>query len=56
MPKPPSFAERNLSKMDQNRARELEKVSKELEETKELFIQTQKKMKAAIARRDTLEN
>lgn len=49
-------AEKNLEGMENNRAKELEKSLKELEETKEELAQVKTKYKAAIARRDTLEN
>ncbi len=51
-----SHAEKNLTKLDQNRAKDLEKALKELEEVKEELTQTKTKHKAAVARRDTLEN
>lgn len=51
-----SHAEKNLTKLEQNRAKDLEKAQKELEELKEELQQTRTKHKAAVARRDTLEN
>ena len=41
--------------MENNRAKELEKALKELDETKDELGQLKTKYKAAVARRDTLE-
>lgn len=49
-------AEKNLSKLENNRAKDLERALKELEETKEELAALKTKHKAAVARRDTLEN
>ena len=51
-----THAEKNLNKMEQNRAKELEKTLKELEETRDELNSLKTKYKAAVARRDTLEN
>lgn len=51
-----THAEKNLTKIDQNRTKELELLRKELEEVKEELSSVKTKYKAAIARRDTLEN
>lgn len=51
-----THAEKNLNKLEANRAKELERCLKELEETKEELGQLKTKYKAAVARRDTLEN
>jgi uncharacterized coiled-coil DUF342 family protein len=50
-----THAEKNLSKLENNRAKELEKCLKELEETREELNGLRTKYKAAVARRDTLE-
>lgn len=50
-----THAEKNLNKLENNRAKELERVVKELEETREELAQVKTKHKAAVARRDTLE-
>jgi chromosome segregation ATPase len=50
-----SHAEKNLTKLENNRAKDLEKATKELEETKDELSQLKTKYKAAVARRDTLE-
>ena len=50
-----TFAEKNLSKMDNNRARELEKCQMDLDEAQQEIAELKVKYKAAIARRDTLE-
>ena len=49
-------AEKNLSKLENNRAKDLEKALKELDETREELVSLKTKYKAAVARRDTLEN
>jgi ElaB/YqjD/DUF883 family membrane-anchored ribosome-binding protein len=51
-----THAEKNLTKLDTNKSKELELVKKELEETKEELKDVKNKYKAAVARRDTLEN
>ena len=51
-----THAEKNLSKLDQNRTKELETLKKEFEEKKEELASIKTKYKAAVARRDTLEN
>jgi len=51
-----SHAEKNLSKLDNNRTKELEMVRKEFEEVKDELNGVKNKYKAAVARRDTLEN
>ena len=51
-----THAEKNLTKLDQNRAKDLDKALKELEELREELTQIKTKHKAAVARRDTLEN
>lgn len=51
-----THAEKNLNKMDQNRTKELEQTKKELDEVKEELASLKTKYKAAVARRDTLEN
>ena len=51
-----THAEKNLTKLGENRAKDLEKAQKELEETKDELAQLKTKYKAAVARRDTLEN
>jgi flagellar motility protein MotE (MotC chaperone) len=51
-----SHAEKNLTKLEQNRAKDLEKALKELDESREELTQLKTKYKAAVARRDTLEN
>lgn len=50
-----THAEKNLSKLENNRAKDLERALKELEDTREELQQTKTKYKAAVARRDTLE-
>lgn len=50
-----THAEKNLTKLENNRAKELEKCQRELEETKEELGSIKTKYKAAVARRDTLE-
>jgi uncharacterized protein (DUF3084 family) len=50
-----THAEKNLTKLDNNRAKELERTTKELEDTKEELSSLKTKYKAAVARRDTLE-
>ena len=49
-------AEKNISKLENNRAKDLEKALKELDETREELASLKTKYKAAVARRDTLEN
>ena len=49
-------AEKNLNKMENNRAKDLEKALKDLEETSAELASLKTKYKAAVARRDTLEN
>lgn len=51
-----THAEKNLSKLDQNKAKELERVQKELDERNDELKELKTKYKAAVARRDTLEN
>jgi DNA repair exonuclease SbcCD ATPase subunit len=51
-----SHAEKNLNKLELNRAKDLEKALKELEELREELVSVKTKHKAAVARRDTLEN
>ncbi len=51
-----THAEKNLTKIDQNRTKEMELLRKELDETKDELNQVKTKFKAAVARRDTLEN
>lgn len=51
-----THAERVISKIDQNRTKENEILKKEIEEIKEELNNMKTKYKAAIARRDTLEN
>ena len=51
-----THAEKNLSKLDQNRTKELEQVKKELEEKIVDYHNLNTKYKAAVARRDTLED
>lgn len=50
-----THAEKNLSKLENNRAKDLEKALKELDDTKEELASIRTKYKAAVARRDTLE-
>lgn len=50
-----THAEKNLTKLENNRAKDLEKALKELDETREELGQLKTKHKAAVARRDTLE-
>lgn len=50
-----THAEKNLNKLENNRAKELERALKELEETREELASVKTKYKAAVARRDTLE-
>ncbi len=51
-----THAEKNLNKLENNRAKDLERALKDLEDTKEELAATKTKYKAAVARRDTLEN
>lgn len=51
-----THAERVISKIDQNRTKENEILKKEIEDIKEELNNMKTKYKAAIARRDTLEN
>jgi hypothetical protein len=51
-----THAEKNLTKLDQNRTKELEVVKKELEEKTAEYASLNTKYRAAVARRDTLEN
>ncbi|CDW71896.1 UNKNOWN [Stylonychia lemnae] len=51
-----THAEKNLTKLNNNRTNELEQLRKELEETKDELNNVKTKYKAAVARRDTLEN
>ena len=48
-------AEKNLSTLGNNRAKELETVKRELDEAREELASLKTKHKAAVARRDTLE-
>ena len=50
-----THAEKNLTKLENNRAKDLEKALKELDETRDELGQLKTKHKAAVARRDTLE-
>lgn len=50
-----THAEKNLSKLENNRAKDLEKALKELDDTREELGSIRTKYKAAVARRDTLE-
>ena len=51
-----THAEKNLTKLDSNKSKELEQLRKENEETREEVKELKTKYKAAVARRDTLEN
>ena len=51
-----THAEKNLTKLEGNKAKELESVKMQLDETKEELKEVKTKYKAAVARRDTLEN
>jgi len=51
-----THAEKNLNKLENNRAKDLERALKDLEDTREELAATKTKYKAAVARRDTLEN
>ncbi len=51
-----THAEKNLTKLDTNKTKELELLKKEMEETKEELKDLKTKYKAAVARRDTLES
>lgn len=50
-----THAEKNLSKLEQNKAKELERLLKEVEQKDEEISSLKSKYKAAVARRDTLE-
>lgn len=51
-----THAEKHISKIDQNRTKELDVLRRELDELKEELSNVKTKYKAAVARRDTLEN
>ena len=51
-----THAERNLTKMDGNRAKDLEATKAKLVVTQEELTQTKQKLSAANARKDVVEN
>jgi hypothetical protein len=51
-----THAEKNLTKLDTNKSKELEILRRDLDEAKEELKEVKNKYKAAVARRDTLEN
>ena len=51
-----THAERNLTKLEGNKAKELELTKKQLHETVEELYVTKQKLSAAIARKDVFEN
>lgn len=51
-----THAERNLTKMDANRAKELETVKKQLADATEELAATKTKMQAVTARKDVIES
>jgi hypothetical protein len=51
-----THAEKNLTKLETNKSNQLEKLQKEVEERTEELNQLKTKYKAAVARRDTVEN
>lgn len=51
-----THAEKNLSKLDGNRAKELEQTKSKLAETVEEVKELKSKLSAATARKDVVEN
>ena len=51
-----THAEKNLTKLDQKKSKELEQLKKELDEKNDELNALKTKYKSVLARRDTLEN
>ena len=51
-----THAEKNLSKVADKKREDMDKLKYQLDEQKEELLEVKKKYKAALARRDTLEN